>query len=382
MTTKAKLTLISVLSAIGAVISIFQTQQFHQTRSGLAGFHSFCNIGQAFDCIAIEISPYADIMGFPLSGIAIAGYLVILGLSLFARSDSYRGRSQKVLQGFCSLAMVFTVAYLFIMVGVIGKLCLLCLAVDTINTLMVILAFRLPKDDGTAKGQMSLGLVGGVGAAAVVGALLFSAGTNPQAEMKKSDLNDMVESVMNAPVKEIPIPADAPVVGNPNAKITIVKFSDYECPACRLGANAIHPLFKRYPNEVKFVFVNFPLDNACNPVVPRRMHEFACEAAYVAVCAQEQGKFIEAYEILFENQSKLKTGEIADLLASVPGIDMSRLKTCVTQPSTVERVKRDSNLGKAVQIGATPTFFINGKRVEGGLPTNLWMEVIDKMLKQ
>lgn len=382
MKTKRNLTLISVLSAIGAIISVFQTSQFHQTRAGMAGFHSFCNIGQTFDCTAIEMSPYADYFGFPLSAVAIAGYLMILGLALFAMSDSYRVQSRKYLVTFTGIATLFSAIYFAVMVTVIGKLCLLCLGVDSINVLLLIFAMKLPKDEGAEKGGMSMGLVGGVGAAAVVGALLFSAGTNPQTEMKQSDLNDMVESVMNAPVKEFAIPADAPVVGNPNAKITIAKFSDYECPACRLGANAIHPLFKRYPNDVKFVFINFPLDNSCNPAVPRRMHESACEAASAAVCAQEQGKFIEAYETLFENQPNLKAGAIADLLASVPGIDLARLKTCMSQPSTAEKVKRDGMLGKEVGINATPTFFINGKRVEGGLPTNLWMQVIDRMLKQ
>jgi protein-disulfide isomerase/uncharacterized membrane protein len=378
---KRNLVVISILSLIGMIIAVFQTKQFHETRSGTAGFHSFCNIGQTFDCTAIEMSKYADIGGFPLSAVAIAGYALILGLSLFAMSEAYRRTARKYILPFAVISVLFSAAYLAIMLGVIGKLCLLCLAVDAVNVLMLIFAIRLPKDFSTP-GGMSPGLVGGVGVTSVVLAVLLSLGTNPQADVKKSDLNDMVESVMNSPVKQVEIPSDAPVLGNPDAKVTIVKFSDYECPACRLAANAIHPLFKRYMNDVKFVFVNFPLDQACNPEIKRPMHQYACEAATAAICAQEQGKFIEAYETLFESQDSFKAGGMADLVGAVPGIDKERLKTCMVQPSTMDKIKRDVALGVKLPIQSTPTFFINGRRVEGGLPTNLWMEVIDRMLKQ
>ena len=78
------------------------------------------------------------------------------------------------------------------------------------------------------------------------------------------------------------------------------------------------------------------------------------------------------------------TGKIADILARVPGMDMAKLKECTQLPSTTEKLKRDIELGGKgkLDIQSTPTFYINGKKVEGGLPTNLWVEIIDRMLKQ
>ncbi|MBS1960349.1 MAG: thioredoxin domain-containing protein [Bdellovibrionales bacterium] len=375
--------IISLLSLAGTLISLFQTRQFFETRSGMAAFKTFCNIGTSFDCTAIEMSKYAELFrGFPLSVVAVAGYLTIFMLSLFAMSDAYKSASRKFILVFSGIAVLFSISYLYIMIGIIGKLCLLCLLVDVVNVLLLVFALRLPADDEHARSRMSFAQVGIAGAVGLGIALLFSMALNPQAEMKKDDMNDMVESVLNTVPKDFAIPADAPVIGNPNAKITIVKFSDFECPACKMAANAVHPLFSRYANDVKFVFVNFPLDQACNPAITRKMHEFACEAATVAICAQEQGKYKAAYEVLFENQASFKTGSIADLLAGVPGIDMIKLKSCMSQPSTADKIKRDVELGTKVEIHSTPTFFINGKKVEGGLPTNLWMDVIDKMLKQ
>lgn len=362
---------ITLLSGIGALISIWQTRLFYKTRSGMGEFQAFCNIGQTFDCTAIEMSPYAELLGWPLSTLAIAGYLMIFVLSFFA--------ARKLLQVLSVIALVFSGIYLAIMLGVIGKLCLLCLIVDSINALLFVLALRLPASEG-AELTLRDSKPWIITAASVGASLLISLAMNPLAEMKSSDMNDLVESVLNAPVKTITVPADAPSVGPADAKITIVKFSDYQCPACKMAANAIHPLAKRYPKDVRFVFVNFPLDSNCNSAIKSRMHEAACEAAYAAHCAQEQNKFGEVYEALFENQKDLKAGGIVEILKSVPGINTDQLQSCMTQASTSEKIKRDVDLGISLPIQSTPTFFINGRRLEGGLPTHLWIKVIDALL--
>ncbi len=375
--------LLSILSAAGAAISIWQTRLYLLTRSGMGDLHSFCNIGQTFDCTAVEMSKYSEFIGgFPLSSFAIAGYLVILTLALFGFSDTYRKNLKPYLLAFTGIALLFSIVYLTIMFSM-GKLCLFCLGVDAINLSMFIVALRLPKAEPTSTG-ITFGHIAGTGVAALLAAFLFVKGLDPQADMKREDLNDIVESVLNSPAVPFTIPSDAPVIGKADAPITIVKFSDYECPACKMGATAIHPLFKRYPNEVKFVFMNYPLDQACNPNVPRKMHEFACEAAKVAICATEQGKFEEAYTTLFDRQNSFEQGKIANILSDIKGLDMNKLTACMNLPSTVDKISRDVAVGGKGQlnIASTPTFYINGKKVEGGLPTNLWIEIIDRMLKK
>ena len=380
------LPMVSVLSFIGAIVSIWQTHLFYQTRSGMGSMHSFCNIGQTFDCTAIEMSRYSEFIGgAPLSSVAIAGYLVIFILSLYGFSETMKRNVKTLLLAFTSIAALFSVVYLLIMITVIGKLCLICLGVDAINLILLILAVLLPSGEESASSSPGVGIpqLAGAGVASLVIAFLIAKGVNPQADQKNEDVTDMVESVLSAPVVPITLAADVPIIGDPNAPITVIKFSDYQCPACRLGANAIHPLFKRYPKEVKFAFVNFPLAVECNPDsgLKQTMHEFACEAATVAVCATEQGKFAETYEVLFENQSIFKGGEIAKLVASkVPGIDLEKLKACTILPSTMEKIKRDAQLGVQVKVQSTPTFFVNGKKIEGGLPTNIWMKILDRML--
>jgi protein-disulfide isomerase len=379
--------ILSLLSLAGGIISIWQTHLYFLTRSGMGEMHSFCNIGQTFDCTATEMSKFAEFFpGFPLSAVAIAGYLFILIVSLFGFSDSLQKNVRKYLVALTGVALLFSVFYLVIMLTQVGKLCLFCLSVDAVNVAMFIVALKLPKnpEDHRSTGVKPMQFLG-AGLASLVIAFLFAKGLDPQADMKREDMNDIIENVMTAPIVPVEIPADAPMVGDPNAKVTIVKFSDYQCPACKMGATAIHPLFKRYKEGVKFVFVNFPLATECNPdpQLKRTMHEFACEAAAVAVCATQQGKFLETYETLFENQASFAEGKIADLVTSnVPGIDAAKLKACMILPSTAQKIKSDASVGIGLKIQSTPTFFVNGRKVEGGLPTNLWIEIIDRLLKQ
>lgn len=380
-----KLIWISILSAIGAIVSIWQTRLFHVTRSGMSDGHSFCNIGQTFDCTAIEMSPYSEIFGgLPLSGFAISGYLVILILALYGFSDPLKKSIRKLLLFFTSVAVAFSIAYLVIMITQIGKLCLICLGVDTLNLILLILALTLPgkEDQYVPSKGLNFPQFAGVGLISLVIAFMLTKATNPQDGMKKEDLNDVIDSVMSTPVTPMELPADVPIVGNPNAPITIVKFFDFQCPACKMAANAVHPLLKRYPNDIKFAFMNFPLDMGCNPLIKNKMHEFACEAATVGICAAQQGKYAEAYDVLFEHQKELETGKIADLLSGINGIDLQKLKDCTKLPSTVEKMQRDVDFATKAKIQSTPTFFLNGKKIEGGLPTNLWIEIIERTLKK
>jgi protein-disulfide isomerase/uncharacterized membrane protein len=387
MTTEKQRTLLTPLLALlataGAAISIWQTRLFHMTRSGRGEMKSFCNINATFDCTAVEMSRFAELPGgIPLSGFAIAGYLLILILALFALDGTLRKALRPWLIGLTGVSLAFSAVYLAIMVGVIGKLCLLCLFIDGINSALFVVAWTLP-GGGKSDRPFPVSRVAGTAAASLAVALLLTKGLDPMAEIKSADLRDHVDSILSAPVNPVNLPTSVFSVGPSDAPITLVKFSDYECPACRLGANSIHPLFKRYEKQVRFVFMNFPLASECNtdPNLKRTIHPFACEAAAVAVCAGEQGHFLDAYESLFGHQAEFQKDQIADLvLADVKGLDAAKLKACLTQPSTGDRIRAESAAGVALKVQSTPTFFINGRKVEGGLPTRVWVEVIERML--
>src|SRR5262249_23364924 len=126
-------------------------------------------------------------------------------------------------------------------------------------------------------------------------------------------------------------PADAP--------ITIVEFSDFQCPFCARAAKDLRELVGTSP-EVSLVFRNFPLDTSCNGNLKRQMHANACLAAYAAECAGKQGRFWEYHDLLFENGQQLSRDALVTFAERV-GIDTHSFEQCLDDPATHARVAAD-----------------------------------------
>jgi len=159
--------------------------------------------------------------------------------------------------------------------------------------------------------------------------------------------------------------ADAASKGNPNAPVTIVEFSDFQCPACAQARRDLHDLLERR-TDVRLVFRNFPLDSSCNEALPRAVHPEACMAAIAAECARRQNRFWEYHDRLFENQHTLDRESLFRYARDL-GLDVPTFRTCLDDPEARSRVSDDVRAGIAAGIESTPTLFINGRRIDGAL---------------
>lgn len=150
--------------------------------------------------------------------------------------------------------------------------------------------------------------------------------------------------------------AEAPVRGAPMAPVSIVEFSDFECPHC----GAAHPVLSRtldeFAGKVNLVFKQFPLDS----------HKNAAPAARAAVAAQQQGKFWELADLLFEHQRELSPEKIEEL-AKQAGVDVAKFDTARDSASVAERVEKDKKEGIELGVQGTPSLFINGRPYKEGL---------------
>jgi protein-disulfide isomerase len=144
----------------------------------------------------------------------------------------------------------------------------------------------------------------------------------------------------------------APSFGPEDAKVTIVEFSDFECPYCTRAAQVTHQIRERYGDKVRFVFRQFPLP----------MHQQAHLAAQASLAAAEQGKFWEFHDLLFANQRAL-TRESLEGYAKQLNLNVSSLKQALDNGKHKAAVDSDLKLGEEVSVSGTPTVFINGKRV-------------------
>ena len=148
-----------------------------------------------------------------------------------------------------------------------------------------------------------------------------------------------------------------PSFGPAVAKVTIVEWSDFQCPYCaRLGAPGRADR-KAYPKDVRFVFRNFPLP----------MHPDAALAARAGVAAQAQGKFWQMHDWMYAHQRELDRASLEKAAASL-GMDVAKFKAALDSPATEARVAADMQAAQAVGVSATPTFFVNGREHVGGMP--------------
>ncbi len=165
---------------------------------------------------------------------------------------------------------------------------------------------------------------------------------------------------------------DDPALGSPEALVTIVEFSDFECVFCAEFAINTKPVLDKYiENEtVRFVFKDFPLS----------IHPKAPQLAQAAGCAQEQGKFWEYHDLLYENMQEHELNHLSEY-ANRTGLNMTAFDTCFRNNIRSSEVQNDMMQGQELGVRGTPTFFFNGRRVVGALsPQELITEIEKELL--
>jgi protein-disulfide isomerase len=169
------------------------------------------------------------------------------------------------------------------------------------------------------------------------------------------------------------IGGDVPTAFGPkNAKVTIVEFSDFQCPYCSQAAKTVKALKAKYSDKVRFVFRNFPLS----------FHKDAHLAAEAAMAAAAQGKFFEFHDVLFENQQKLARENLEEYVKKVNGLDGAKFKKALDDKAYAKVVDADVELGNKVAVRGTPTMFLNGTRVNNPTDVDALSKEIEEALKK
>lgn len=170
-----------------------------------------------------------------------------------------------------------------------------------------------------------------------------------------------------------------PALGNENAKVTIIEFSDLECPFCaRFYKDALPQLTKEYidTGKVKLYYRHFPLS----------FHPKAKPLAHATECANEQGKFWEMHDKIFTENDAGNLASATDATyeewAAAVGVDTAKFKTCFTNKTYEENITKDNTAGTDVGVSGTPTFYINGRQLVGAQPFESFKTVIEEELKK
>jgi protein-disulfide isomerase len=162
----------------------------------------------------------------------------------------------------------------------------------------------------------------------------------------------------------------APVRGAADAAVTVVEFSDFECPFCKQTHPTLKQLLERYPGKVRLAYRDFPLDS---------IHPQARRAAEAARCAQDQGKFWEYHDVLFTQSPQLAPEDLRRYAGQV-GLDVAKFESCLGAGVHKAAVQRDLDEGNRLGITGTPAFFINGRSLTGAQPLEAFARMIEQEL--
>lgn len=166
--------------------------------------------------------------------------------------------------------------------------------------------------------------------------------------------------------------AGNPAIGPENAPVTIIEFSDYQCPYCKRWYDTVNArLLADYAGRIRFVYRDLPLSS---------IHPEAQAAAEAANCAGEQNAYWPYHDALFSAKYGLSHDAYIQY-ASELGLDVNSFNTCVTERRYQDEVNSDASVGASMGLNGTPTFFVNGLKVVGSQPFEVFQQIIDNELK-
>ncbi len=187
------------------------------------------------------------------------------------------------------------------------------------------------------------------------------------------EIKKKYNATMSLPLPAIPrveVAATGPSRGPANAPITIIEFSDFECPFCSRAKGTVDEVMQKYGDKIHLVYRQFPLP----------FHSHAKKAAEAAICADEQGKFWQMHDKMFDNNKNLTPDELKGYAKGL-GLDSKKFDECLDSGKAAATVEKDIADGKKVFVNGTPHFFINGRGLSGAQPIEAFAEIIDAELE-
>ena len=360
-----------ILNAVAMIgVSIYLTTHFYNTLypTTLGGQGSLCDLSSFFNCDAATYSKASNLMGIPTSFFGIVMGVIFLFTSLMPSENAEKTASALSKYNFIGCLVLF----LFSLI-VLGSLCPFCTVYYVLSGLAAYLLWKGGINSWVPdmKGVVAWGVIliaGGVG---------FSQYTSSK-EKLKSDLNKSIVNqfralpVIGEPAVESPYKIHMATKNFADAPIRIAVFSDFECPFCKVVAEQMPEFTRRYGDKINIQYFFYPLDAKCNSNVKSRMHENACDAAMISAC--DEKKFLEVHDEIFEKQGQLKGGGLMEIARK------HGLENCINDENK-NKVIALINAASQFNLRSTPTIIVNGKKIEGSIPSNQFFAIFDDILE-
>lgn len=380
-----------ILSLVGFGLSAYSLVHHLQVRS-LGSTDAACNINATVNCDAVAMSPYAEpFFGIPLGVFGMgffAALLVMLGIGFKSNRTSLD--HLQAFSVFSLIGILVSIVLASLSWFGLGLVCLVCIGVYIVCLALGIVAWvakkqifyevKLPKIiNGAWSGAIAV-------MAVVIGFQTYKSqfsNTSANSNQKSKEIPSLSKEKQEIPISTSAYsglgedyrkgPDDAPVV--------IHEFADFQCPACQQASKTLGDLSKEFGSKILVVFRNYPLDGACNSGISSKMHPFACQAATLARCAGQHGKFWQAHDLIFDKQLDISDESLAAWAVAPLGLTPDQWSTCKNSVDILNKIKEDIALGNKFGVDSTPTIFINGKKILGRRDYETLRMLIDQELR-
>jgi uncharacterized membrane protein/protein-disulfide isomerase len=389
--TPAKLTAMSVFALLGLVASAESTRVHYQMLHD-PFYASYCDVSAAVSCTQAYTSRFGSFAGVPVALLGLLFFAFVLGLiAIAARGKATRENLPGYVFALSTIGLAAVLYLGYASYFILGVVCLLCMTVyaAVIGLFLVSGAStKYPMTNLPRRASQDLGLLVRT-PGALMAAILFLAAGGAAIMLFPEQRVTAAANEPAAPAQSAaaPAPAAAPpaptaaqmqqleqylaqqprvpvMVPSDGAAVTVVKFNDYQCPACGLTFRDYKPVIAKWnkeaPGKVKFITKDYPLDPECNQFVGQELHPGACEGAAAVRLAREKGRADAMEEWLFANQPAMMQPQAVKNAAATVGhvTDFD-----ARYQATLELVKADIMQGAQLKVSGTPTFFINGMRL-------------------
>ncbi len=206
----------------------------------------------------------------------------------------------------------------------------------------------------------------------IAGAIVYTRNSQLDSLSEKLETDQKTSSVESRKASrvELTISEEDHIRGNPDAPVTIIEYSDFQCPFCQRFHPTVRQILEDYPDQVRWVYKHFPLDS---------IHSEARPSAEASECAAEQGKFWQFADELFENQSRMGSS-LYEELASQIGLNMGQFESCISSRKYKDHVEADLQEGIKAGITGTPGSFVNGEEISGAVPYDYLKTTVEQAL--
>jgi uncharacterized membrane protein/protein-disulfide isomerase len=383
--TLARLALVCALAGLAASGAAAYVH-YHLLRD--PSYLSFCDVSATVSCTQVYASRYGTLHGIPVALLGaiwfvFATLLAVAGLT--ARPSVRDGVSGYLFAGSTlALSMVLYLGYASLVL--LKMVCILCVITyaaviglflvsgAATSVPMTSLPRRISQDlkvllSSPLAIALTLLFLGGAASTLAFFPREGAADAAPVAASIQDQRSDFERWYTAQPRVSLVIPSEG-------AKVLVVKFNDYQCPPCRQSFMDYKGVFARYdssqPGAVRLVLKDFPLNSTCNAAVTTTLHPSACDAAVAVRLAGEHDRVAPLQEWLFANQPTLTPQGVRQAAREVGQVTNFDAR----YEMTLEQVKADTAYGRQLGVHSTPTFFINGVKIEGALPAQYFDQAI------